>query len=158
MLRRSVVIAVLLLSFTGCTSRRAKYGIAGGTIAAGVYLVAIAPPRQSCEVSPPNPDDLLGIGNAACDAGQAIRGSFLTVGIAAIVLGVLSIAMIARAPTPPSPSTDYLGDKIVTRLTAQAVLAARSGDCFTVRRLVDRIARRDAAVVIDEPAIAGCLR
>jgi hypothetical protein len=153
--RRSVAIALLLLSLTGCLSQRAKYGLAGGTIAAGVYLVAIAPAKESCD-APSDPDDLLGIGSVGCDVGQAMRASFLTVGIAAIVTGVLALAMIDRAPSPPSH--DYLEDRIVGRLTAQAVLAARSGDCPAVRILVERIARRDAEVVIDDPAIAGCLR
>ncbi len=156
--RRFVVIVLLLSSFTGCLSQRAKYGIAGGTIAAGVYLIAVAPPKESCNATP-DPDDLFGIGSAACDAGQAIRASFLTVGIAAVLSGVLSIALISRSPAQPvTGETSYLDDRIVTRLTAQAVLAARSGDCPAVRMLVDRIARRDASVVIDDPAIAGCLR
>lgn len=157
--RRSVVLVLLLLSFTGCLSQRAKYGIAGGTIAAGVYLIAVAPAKESCDF-PPDPDDLLGIGSVGCDVGQAVRTSFLTIGIAAIVTGVLSIALISRSPVSPATTTEtsYLGDKIVSRLTAQAVIAARSGDCFAVQKLVDRIARRDASVVIDDPAIAGCLR
>ncbi len=154
---RSVVLVVLLWSFTGCLSRRAKYGIAGGTIAAGVYLVAVAPAHESCDF-PPDPEDTLGIGSVGCDVGQAIRASFLTIGIAAIITGVLSMAMISRSPASGTIGTDYLGDKIVTRLTAQAVLAARSGDCSAVQKLVDRIARRDASVVIDDPAITSCLR
>ncbi len=155
--RRSVLVLLMWLSVTGCLSRRAKYGVAGGMIGAGLYLVAVAPAKESCAPAASDPDDLLGLGTIGCDVGQGIRASFLTVGIAAIVSGVVSLALIGRSPSS-SPPPDYLGDKIVSRLTAQAVLAARSGDCPAVRQLVDRIARRDAAVVIDDPAIAGCLR
>lgn len=151
---RTVMILLLLFSITGCMSRRAKYSAAGGVIAAGAYFVAIAPGKESCEATV-DPEDPLG--DIGCDVGQAMRASFLTVGIAAIVTGVLAMALIARSPSPSTELT-YLDDKIVTRLTAQAVLAARNGDCTAVRNLVDRIARRDASVVIDEPAIAGCLR
>lgn len=152
---RTVMILLLLCSITGCMSRRAKYGAAGGVIAVGAYFVAMAPGKESCE-STVDPDDPLG--GIGCDVGQAMRASFLTVGIAAIVTGVLAMALIGRSPSSPSTELTYLDDKIVTRLTAQAVLAARNGDCTAVRTLVERIARRDASVVIDEPAIAGCLR
>lgn len=155
---RRAVIVVLLLSFTGCMSRRAKYGIAGGTVAAGAYLIAIAPAKETCD-SMPDPDDPLGIGSAGCEAGNAIRASFLTIGIAAVIAGVLSFGLVARSPSPSSgPEAHEVADKIITRLAAQAILAARSGDCATARRLVDRISRSRGELVFDDPAIAGCLR
>jgi hypothetical protein len=157
-MRRAVLVFLLLSVTTGCMSRRTKYGIAGGTVAAGAYLIAIAPAKETCSTTP-DPDDPLGIGSAGCEAGNAIRASFLTIGIAAVIAGVLSFGMIARSPSPsPGPEAHEVADKIITRLAAQAILAARSGDCTTARRLVDRISRSRGELVFDDPAIAGCLR
>ncbi len=148
------VVVVLLLALVGCHSKRVKYAGAGAMIAAGIGSIAIAPPKETCMQA----EELFDLSGAACAVGQEMRALFLVSGIALIATGLLATAMISRSGSPEEPPHDDLDDKIIDRLSAQASLAARNGDCTTVHALLARIARRDATVVLDDPAIARCLR
>lgn len=152
-MQRAVAFLVLLGFSTGCHSKRARYVGAGVSIAAGVGALAIAPARERCVYS----DDLLDFSGELCEIGQDLRAMLLFTGVAMILGGLITIGVVSTPPSVASSHDESLDEKIVIRLTAQAALAARNGDCPAVRALVDRIARRDATVVIDDPAIGRCL-
>jgi hypothetical protein len=150
-MKRAVVL-VLVCGLFGCHSKRAKYAGAGATVVAGIVAIAIAPSKERCVYS----EDLFDFSGELCDVGQDLRAMLLVTGVALLTTGLLYTAVISAPPAPPRDGP--LDEKIVIRLTAQAALAARNGDCISARALVDRIARRDATVVIDDTAIARCLK
>lgn len=160
---RSVIGFLVLLSFAGCASKTPGRVIGGTMVALGTFSVIAT--HTSTE-EPKTIND--GVRMSLNEIGGPIM----------LITGAVILAFNEFRPaSPPAPETAPQGihriegadtiqapatdDPQLRRLTLQASLAARAGQCSAVRVIADRVGELDSAFrrggFVADAAIEACL-